>query len=173
MPIESGLVLTGNHRLEAVCHPLSADLSRCYWIVDDQAGPFDSLWIYESPEHEAMLDRLFLDVPECRDSSTTCWRPRTLAELASHLVVDEWTYFFAIDAPEAEACRRAGHIARHIGDLPEGFFESLDDFADLFLFHADGWWEFYPTRPDWHQRLRCGLPGCTERESRLAGQPPT
>lgn len=102
MPVKSGLVLEGYHRLEVICRPLSAYLTRCYWVIDDQTGPFDSPWIYESPENEALHDRQLLDVPECENTSTTCWRPKTLPNLATHLVVDEWTYFFAIDAPEEE-----------------------------------------------------------------------
>jgi hypothetical protein len=172
MAVKSGLVLEGRHRLEAVCRPLSAHLTRCYWVIDDQTGPFDSRWVHGSPDHGALLRRQFLDVPECRDSSTTCWRPRTLPKLADRILVDEWTYFFAIDAPEEEARSRAGRIARHIGDLSVGFFEGLDGLADLFLFHGDGWWELYTARPDWHQRLRSGLPGCTERSTRRAGKPP-
>src|SRR5690242_3832064 len=126
MPVKSGLVLQGDHRLEAVCRPLSADLTRCYWVIDDQAGPFDSRWIHGSPENEAWLGRQLLDVPACRDSSTTCWRPRTLPKLAGQLVVDEWTYFFALDVQEEEARTRAGRIARRIGDLSLEFFEGLD-----------------------------------------------
>jgi hypothetical protein len=159
MPVKSGLVLTGDDRLEVICRPLSTSLTRCSWVIDDQTGPFDSRWIYESPENQALLARQFLDVPECRNSSTTCWRPRTLPKLAGHLIVDEWTYFFAIDAPEEEARQRAGRIARRIGDLSREFFADLDGLADLFLFHADGWWEFYTARPHWHDRLRNSFPG--------------
>jgi hypothetical protein len=173
MPVKGGLVLKGYHRLEVICRPLSAYWTRCYWAIDNQAGPFDSRWTYGSPENEALLARQFLDVPECRNSSTTCWRPRTLPKLAAHVVVDEWTYFFAIDAPEEEARIRAGRIARRIGDLSRAFFEDLDGLADLFMFHADGWWEFHAARPHWHDRLRSSLPGCTERSSRRAGEPPT
>jgi hypothetical protein len=61
--------------------------------------------------------------------------------------VDEWTSFFAIDAPEEEARSRASRIARRIGDLSREFFADLDGLADLFMFHADGWWEFYTAHP--------------------------
>jgi hypothetical protein len=172
MPVKSGLVLKGYDRLEVVLRPLAPYPTRCHWVIDDQTGPFDSLWIYGTPENEALLGRQFLDVPECRNTSTTCWRPRTLPKLASHLIVDEWTYFFAIDAPEEEACRRAGLIVRHIGDLSGEFLDGLDSLADLFMFHADGWWEFYPTNLNWYHRLRSRLPGCTERSLRRAGEPP-
>ena len=170
--VRSGLVLKGYHRLEAICRPLSADFARCYWVIADQGCPFDSAWIYESPDNEALIDRQFLEVPECENTSTTCWRPGTLPKLAGHVVVDEWTYFFAIDAPEPEACNRAGRIAKHIGDLSGEFFECLDELADLFMFHVDGWWEFYAVRSEWHERLRTGLPGCIERSWKRAGQPP-
>ncbi len=86
--------------------------------------------------------------------------------------MDEWTYFYAIDASEEDARIRAGRIARHIGDLSREFFEELDSLADLFMFHADGWWELYTARPHWYARLRSGFPGCSERSSRLAGEPP-
>ncbi len=172
MAVKSGLVLEGYHRLEVICRPLSAYLTRCYWVIDDQTGPFDSLWIYGSPENEALHDRQFLDVLDCENTSMTCWRPKTLPNLATHLVVDEWTYFFAIDAPEEEARIRAGRIARHIGDLSREFFEELDGLADLLMFHADGWWEFYAARPNWHDSLRSSFPGMIERSSKRAGEPP-
>jgi hypothetical protein len=86
--------------------------------------------------------------------------------------VDEWTYFFAIDASKEEVRIQAGRIARHIGDLSREFFGELDRLADLFRFHADGWWEFSTARTYWHDRLRSGFPGCTERSSRRAGEPP-
>ncbi len=72
MPVKNGLVLKGYQRLEAICRPLSADLTRCYWVIDDQAGPFDSRWIHDSPENEALLTCQFLDVPECENTSTSC-----------------------------------------------------------------------------------------------------
>src|SRR5689334_21769313 len=97
MATKLGLVLAGDHPLDSVLRPLAPYLTRCHWIIDDQSGPFDSSWMYESPENEELLDRESLDVLECENTSTTCWRPRTLPRLAAHLVVDEWTYFFAID----------------------------------------------------------------------------
>jgi hypothetical protein len=166
-----GLVLRGSHRLEDLLRPLHPYPTRCHWIIDDQTGPFDSVWIYGSPENEALIARQ-QDVAECRDTTTSCWRPRTLPKLSAHVVVDEWTYFFAIDAPEDEVRRRAGHLSRRIGDLSEEFFSRLDVLADLFMFHADGWWEFYATCPDWHGRLQSGLAGCVLRTARRAGEPP-
>ena len=159
MAVKSGLVLKGYHPVEVVCRPLSAELARCYWVINDQAGPFDFLWTYETPENEAFIDSQFLEVPACENTSTTCWRPGTLPNLASRVVVDEWTYFFAIDAPEQEVCSRAGRIDEHIGDLSCEFLERLDGLADLFMLHVDGWWELYTVRSDWHDRLLSGLPG--------------
>ena len=172
MAVKNGLTLQGYLPLDVVCHPLAAELARCYWVIDEQAGPFDSLWIYQAPEPEELLDRQFLEVPECRGTSTTCWRPGTLPRLAAHLIVDEWTYLFAIDAPEEGVRDRAGRIARHIGDLSAEFFAGLDGLADLFLLHVDGWWELYPTRPEWYRRLQGDLPGAIERSAKWAGQPP-
>jgi hypothetical protein len=173
MPVVSGLVLDGSRSLAEVCAPLATELSRCFWVIDCQSGPWKSDWMYESERNEALADRQLWDVPALANTSTSGLRPRTLPRLADRLILDEWSYFFAIDAPEAQALVQATALVRHIGDLSEEFLRTVDSLCDVFLCHVDGWWEFYCGRPDWCCRLKAAWPGCRERGLGSAGQPPS
>ena len=172
MPIDVGLVLPGNLSLHEVCAPLADELSRCFWVVDIQSGPFDSLWLYQSPENEALVDRQSWPVPAFGHTSTTGFRPGSLPLLADHLISDEYRYFFVIDAPGEVALPRATTLARHIGDLSENFLRDLGGAADLFLCDADGWWEIYCGRPDWIARLRAAWPDLRARPLSRGGKAP-
>ena len=172
MAVIDGLVLEGSRSLPEVLAPLADEVSHCYWVVASQTGPFDAVWLYASPEHEARVDRLWWDVPALADNWIAGYCPGTLPALANRLVVDEWSYYFALRPPEDDARRRAAALARHIGDLSEPFLRQLDACADLFLCHVDGWWEFYTGQPDWHRRLRAAWPDCHERPVSQAGSPP-
>lgn len=172
MPTLPGLVLPGDRSLPEVLAPVADELPRCFWVADAQGGPLDSLWLFESDENDALVERLEWDVPAFRDTSTRGYRPGTVPRLARQFLVDEWSYYWAIDAAEPEALRRATALARHVGDFTEGFLERLSEVADLFVCHADGWWECFTARPDWHRRLREGITGCRERPLTLAGRSP-
>lgn len=172
MPLAVGLVLEGYRSLPEVCAPLADEWARSFCVVDVQSGPFDSLWLFDSPENEALTERLAWDVPALANTSTNGFRPGALPRLAGRLLVDEWSYYFAIDAPEEDALRRATALARHIGDFSLSFLERLDEFADLLVCHVDGWWEFFSGRVEWHERLRAAWPDCRERPLAQASQPP-
>jgi hypothetical protein len=172
MPIATGLALNGRRSLSEVCAPLAADLDRCFWMVDLYSGPFLAHWLFASEENEATFDRQYWDVPAFADTSTHGFRPGTIPRLAEHLVLDEWSYYFAIDGREDAALRRATLLAGHIGDWRESFLRRLDEAADLFLCHVDGWWEFYTGRPEWLSRLRGAWPDCLVRPLARAGTPP-
>src|SRR5262249_55163920 len=106
------------------------------------------------------------------NSSTHGFRPGTIPRLAEHLIVDEWSYYFAIAAAEAIALPGASLLAGHIGDLSEGFLRGLDAAADLFICHVDGWWEFYTGRPGRFNGLRSAWADCVVRPLDQAGSPP-
>lgn len=135
----TGLVLEGYRSLPEVCVPLADELARCFCVVDAQSGPFDSRWLFESPENEALADRLSWPVPAFVNTSTHGFRPGALPRLAGCLLVDEWSYYFAIETPEAEALRRATALAQHVNDLSVPFLRRLEDVADLLICHVDGW----------------------------------
>ena len=172
MSTDVGLVLPGKHSLREVCAPLADELSRCFWVVDIQSGPFDSLWLFESPENEALVERQSWRVPAFGHSSTAGFRPGSLPLLADHLISDEYRYFFVIDAPEELARPRAATLARHVGDFSENFLQDLGGAADLFLCDADGWWEIYCRKPDWVARLRADWPELRERPLGSGGKAP-
>ena len=132
MPIDAGFVLSGNHPLREICEPLANELSRCFWVTDVQSGPFNSLWLYESAENETLAEEQLWDVPAFKNTSTFGLRPGSLPLLADHLISDEYSYYFAIDAPEHQALPRATSLARRIGDFSEPFLGRLDTLADLF-----------------------------------------
>jgi hypothetical protein len=172
MPVVSGLVLDGPRSLSEVCGPLAAELSHCFWVVDLYSGPFRADWMFASAENEELAARQFLDIPAFANTSTHGFRPGTIPQLADHLILDEWSYYFAIDAPEDIALRRAGLLAGHVGDLGKDFLRGLDVAADLFICQVDGWWEFYTGRPAWFDRLLSAWPDCGIRPLERAGSPP-
>lgn len=171
MSVTSGLVLEGDRSLAEVCEPLANESSLCFWVVDIQSGPFDSLWLYESAANEALVASLWWEVPALANTSASGLRPGSIPRLADRLIVDEWSYYFAIDAPEPQACARATALARHMGDFSEPFLRNLDSLADLYICYIDGWWEFYCGRPDWSRRLLSAWPDCLERSLSQAGRP--
>jgi hypothetical protein len=177
MPVNTGIVVKSQYSFETVCRPLAGFLRYCYLIIDSQLGwPFDRSW-RDLPESEKVLEAQYFDVPECRYSASSCWRPRTFPKLAPHVILDEWTSFYAIEATDEEDARvRAGRIALNdVGDLSAEFFETLDNLVALFMFSPDGWswWEFYSSRPYLYQAIRAAFPAWIERSTKTAGQPPT
>jgi hypothetical protein len=166
----SGLILPGNRSFREVIHPLAVEVAPCFWIIDDQQGPFNSSW---RDANESIVDRKSFGVPACRNTSSSCWRPHTFPRLAGHVYVDEWTYFFAMRCREEEVPQRAEWIVRHIGEFTGDFFGLLSSFADLFLFQADGWWELYTSHVEWRRKFRDSHPKSFERSWKQAGEPPS
>ena len=164
MPVSTRLILKGYRPISEILAPLGDELDRCFWAVDVQSGPFN--------DPDVLPEAQFWEVPAFKDSSTIGLRPGTLPKLAGSLIVDEWSYYFALDAPENQALRQAIALARHIGDFSEEFLGELDQVADLFICHADGWWEFYTGKPDWHRQLLAAWPDCVERPLSGAGNVP-
>jgi hypothetical protein len=172
MPITAGLVLKGRRSLAEVCAPLAADLDRCFWVVDLYSGPFRSDWLFASADNEALAERQFWDLPAFEDTSTHGFRPGTIPRLADLLILDEWSYYFALGGHEDVALRRASLLAGRPWDLSERFLRGLDAAADLFLCHVDGWWQFYTGRADWFNRLRAAWADCAVLPLGRVGPPP-
>jgi hypothetical protein len=160
MPIDARLILTGPRSLPEVCVPLAAELARCFWVVDLYSGPFRHDWLFASEDNEALCDQQYWEVPAFANTSTHGFRPGTIPQLAEHLILDEQSYYYAIDSPEHIALGRASLLAGHIGDQSEGFLRGLDTIADLFLYYEGGeWWEFYTGRKEWLDRLSAAWAG--------------
>jgi hypothetical protein len=98
MPVAAGLVLAGYRFLSDVCRPLAAELSRCYWVVDLYSGPFRTDWMFASAENEALAENQFWDIPEFTSTSTHGFAPGAIPRLADHLILDEWSCYYVIDA---------------------------------------------------------------------------
>ena len=171
MPIASGLVLNGYFSLKEICEPLSTEWAQSYCVIDVQAGPINSLWVFDSPENESLYDQLHWEVPAFANTSTQGYRPGTLPRLAEHFNVDEWSYYYAIHASEHEALQRATALARH-GAFSKSFLEQLDKYADLFVCHGVGWWEFYSGHAEWLNKLKSWWSDCRERPLSQASKSP-
>lgn len=167
-----GIVLARKPRLPTILRPLATELAPCYWLVDVQWGPFKPGWQFGSAENEALIAKKLVDVPACRDVISTCWGPHTFPRLAEHVVIDEWSYFFAMKCRKDDVDRRAEWIVPRIGRLGADFFDGLGDVADLFLVHADGWWEFYSPHATWRAKFAAAFPRSVERSWREAGEAP-
>ena len=95
----AGLIIPRRAELREILQPLSRELAECFWLVDTQSGPFRDFF---DPAKEAAYEALMLDTEACRDTSCSTWRPGTLPLHADHLVVDEWTYLFAMRCDERD-----------------------------------------------------------------------
>ncbi|HQR06004.1 MAG TPA: hypothetical protein PLN21_04230 [Gemmatales bacterium] len=171
MSLTNGLVLNGYYSLKEICAPLSAEWAECFCVVDVQGGPIKSLWVFDSPENESLYEQLYWEIPACKNTSTHGFRPGTFPRLAEHFNVDEWSYYYAIHASEHEALQRATALAPH-GAFSMSFLEHLDEYADLFVCHGDGWWEFYTGHGDWFKKLKAWWPDWRERPVSQASKPP-
>jgi len=168
--VENGLVLNGDRSLTDVCAPLANELQRCFWVVDAQAGLFRSGCC--SDEGLALSERYGWNIPAFANTSTNGLRPGLIPDAAEKLIVDEWSYYYAIDSPEEVALERAAFLERNIGNLSKDNLKWLAAGADLLIVHVDGWWEFYTPRKAWFERLQSAWPECYSRSLALAGSPP-
>ena len=168
--ITSGLVIPRPAGLPAVLAPLANELAHCYWLIDTQSGPFRD---YSLPGREAVYDKLLVETDACRDTSCSCWRPGTLPRYARQVVVDEWTYLFAMQCDRAAVSERAAWLWRQSGKFDDAFFAGLSAVADLFFMHGDGWWEVYTPHDDWRCELRSAFANSFTRSAAEAGRPPS
>lgn len=168
--VENGLVLSGHRSLTEVCAPLANELQRCFWVVNAQAGLFRSGCCSE--EGLALSERYGWNISAFADTSTNGLRPGLIPDAAEKLIVDEWSYYYAIDSPEAVALQRTAFLNGNIGNLSKDYLKRLEAGTDLLIVHVDGWWEFYTPRKAWFERLQSAWPECCSRSLALAGSPP-
>ena len=167
--ITSGLVIRQTMPLKTILAPFAAELSKCYWLIETQSGPFRD---HHLPDKEAAYEKLFFETDACRDSSCTCWRPGTLPRHAEQVVIDEWTYLFAMRCDESSVAQRASWLRRKLGRFDAEFFAKLGEVSDLFLMHVDGWWEIYTAHEEWQREFRIAFPRSLKRSAGEAGRPP-
>lgn len=173
MPRSPGIIVAGSFGLSKALQPISVEVAPACWIVDVQSGPFDSRWVYASPDNENIVNRKWIDVPALADTSAGCWRPHTFPRLAEHTIVDEWSYFYAFRCAEDQVVERATNIAQlNRGGFSADFFDRLPFVADLFLMHVDGWWEYYSHHAEWRQKILAAFPGAFVRSWRETGASP-
>lgn len=164
--MDKGLVLSKDESFSEVIRPLRAELAPCFWLVSHQSGgPFDSLFV---SQNEALFEKQRFDVPACRHTDCSCWRPATFPRLAERVILDEYTHFFALQCGELEMRQWAEAYARQLTHE----FGRLEQRADLYLVYGDGWWEIYTPHADWLRRFRHAFPTSCDRSWRKAGQPP-
>ncbi len=126
--------------IETVVLPL---LSK-YWLVCTQGGPFSITDKPNFKELDAETSSFIIDVPEFRGTDIYLFRPGVFPRFAGLLVIDEWTYLFALDGPEESAKRNALKIEKCAGDwLSRTFFEAVESSALGFFAYVDGFWEVY------------------------------
>jgi hypothetical protein len=170
MPVSSGLILDGKRSFAEVCAPLADDLADCFWALDSD-WQIDHGWYYESDENEDLVRSLRWNLPALAGRFAG-FRSGIVPLLADRILVDEWSFFFAIKGPENRAAAQATRLAGYAGAYSETFLRDIECYADLLLCHIDGWWEFYSGRADWLERLLSAWPGCVERDVSRATESP-
>jgi hypothetical protein len=115
-----------------------------YWLVCTQGGPFSITDKSNFEELAAETSSFLLDVPEFRNSDMHLFRLGVFPQFSEFLVIDEWTYLFALDGPAEFAKRNAVKIGECAGDwLSRAFFEAVESTALGFFIYVDGFWEVY------------------------------
>jgi hypothetical protein len=156
--VENGLVLNGCRSLSKICAPLANELQRCFWVVDAQSGPFRGG--FASVEGQMLYEKCYWNIPAFANTSSHGLRPGTIPKFAAKLILDEWSYFYAIDSSEDIALQRTAFLQGNIGNLSKDYLKWLEAGADLLIVHGDGWWEFYTPRKSWFERLQAAWPEC-------------
>lgn len=113
-----------------------------YWLVCTQGGPFS---IADKPNFEQLseeIDSFSVDVPNFRDTDVHLMRPGVFDRFGGLLVVDEWTYLFALDGPEEVAIENALKIDES-NWLSSRFFEIVESNTLGFFLYVLGFWEIY------------------------------
>jgi hypothetical protein len=167
--ISTGLIIRGYEPFEAVIRPIATELESCYWLFDIQAGT----WRLATDDLDTLYDEKFVRTDTCDHTSMSCWRPGTIPKRAAELIIDEWSYLFAMRCEESDVERRAAWLSRRIGKFDEDFFAGLEGAADAFFMHVEGWWEIYVADPEWRRMLRQAFPSSAERTYREVGRPPS
>ena len=119
-----------------------------WWMIGVQSGPIDSTWFYESEPNQAFFD-------DCHafDLHGTVfdrvWRPSSIQILAPHLLVDEWSYFCGIEAPDVESAERR---VRHLDAAAtlKSLLDGAEGRAEIVIIDVDDGLLFvFSPREDW------------------------
>ncbi len=147
------------------------DMSRFWWVVDIQQGPFDGLWIYENAENEARHDDAFVEFEGLGDTSTYLLKPGTFPELAEHLIIDEHSYIAAFSSTDPGAA--LAHFRRFYLEYQGTYDEGWRKGSELLLIYPDGWWEVYTQNGDIERQMRIAEQAASQDgESAGAPSPP-
>jgi hypothetical protein len=141
-----GLYCKSEQSFTVLLKPLLHELDTLWWIVDCKRIPIRG--------GEQVLDGMVFKVPAFESTSTWLWRPGSLSKLGDALQCGNWTYFLGFNAAESDAPDTAVRL-RSSGTLWSAeFFETLQKEAEIFLVQVEGWWEFYPRRPEWFKQIQ-------------------
>jgi hypothetical protein len=70
--ITSGLVIRQTMPLKTILAPLANELSKCFWLIDTQSGPFRDHHLLGK---EAVYEKLFFETDACRKRVSESRRP--------------------------------------------------------------------------------------------------
>jgi hypothetical protein len=100
------------------------------------------------------MSSFIVHVPEFGDTDQHLFRSGVFPRFAELLVVDEWTYLFALDGPEESAKQNALKIEGCAGGwLSRTFFEVVESSTLGFFIYVDGFWEVYLQDQSAHANL--------------------
>jgi hypothetical protein len=159
-----GVCLRSDRSFERLFQPLLPQFQRFAWLLDFQTGPFDSAWLGADEANASRLDRLRVDVPACRNTSASAWRPGLLPTLAARLRFDEWSTMTGFEAAPVEIEPIATEFV-DVRPLGRAYFTLVEQHAAISITYVDDrWWEIYPARRDWLETL-LDLPGAERVDS--------
>ena len=167
-----GVILPRNCSLDEVLGALKGELSLWFWWVDVQSGPFRCPW-RDDVKNDAIIERLYIDVPEFRNSCATAWDRGFVPKLHSHIYIDEWTYFYGANCAPSEFPSRAAHSYCLFSSSNQSeFYRWLASSGDLLIMYVDGWWEIYTNHANWQQYWLNAFPEAFIRTWRESGEAP-
>ena len=115
-----------------------------YWLICTQAGPFSVTYTPNFEDLEEETSSFIVDVPEFRGTDKHLFRPGVFPRFAKLLVMDEWTYLFALDGPEESAKQNALKIEKCSGNwLSSEFFGTVQSNTLGFFMYGGRFWEIY------------------------------
>lgn len=154
-----GLLFASDQTFAELLDVLQDELSRLYWLLDLQSGPFDVYGQEDYAELDRELDRLYIDVPRFETSSNSLWRPGIFPEFAPLLYEDAHSYLVGFSANEDTAAGIAESLLDAGDYLTRPFFTALEQRAKVFAAKISSRWEVYPTDTAWLDHLQAERKG--------------
>ena len=164
-----GVIVPRYCSLDQLIAPIRGELSTWLWWVDVQSGPITSNWRNDE-KNQLLIDRLFIYVPEFRNTDTTAWNRGFVPKLHHHIHIGEWTYFYATNCAPVEFPNRAAYSATLT--RPDELFRWLALCDDLYVMHVAGWWEIYSNNSTWQTMWLNHFPDAFLRSWKKSGEPP-